>query len=74
MSLFLFTLSIFFNQTSVFIIRLTVLHKYKKINKGNKNRPKLYKQVIDKALSITKLLYWGFLLFFLFNNAIKYFV
>ena len=36
------------------------------------NRPKLYKQVVNKELPIVKTLYPGYLLFFLFNNATSY--
>lgn len=56
------------------IIEGVQLFKYKKSNEDYQNRFKLYKQVINKVLPITKTLYLGYLLFFLFNNVTNYFV
>lgn len=45
------------------------LFKYGKNNKRYWDGPKLYKQVVNKALSIAKMLYPGYLFLFLFDNV-----
>lgn len=38
------------------------------------NRAKLYKQIVNKTLSITKAFYLGYLLLYLFNNVRNQFI
>ena len=56
-------------QTELKITKATKLFEYKKANKDYWNRPKLHKQVVNKALPIAEVLYPGYLLLFLFDNA-----
>lgn len=50
------------------VTKAVELFEYGKSNKGYCNGPKLYKQVVNKALPITKALYPGYSLLFLFDN------
>ena len=50
------------------------LFEYKKSNKSYWDRPKLYKQVVNKVLPIVKTLYIGYLLLFCFDNITSHFV
>lgn len=46
--------------------------KYEKNNNNYWDRIKLYQQIINKALLIIKVFYFGYSLFFLFNNVISH--
>lgn len=61
-------------KTELTITKTVKLFKYKKLNEGYWDGPKLYKQVVNKALPIAKALYLRYLLLFLFDNVISYFV
>ena len=53
------------------VTEATKLFEYKKANKGYWDKPKLYKQVVNKACLIAEKLYLGYLLLFLFDNIIS---
>lgn len=48
------------------------IFKYKKNNNRYWDRAKLYKQIVNKALFIAKILYFEYSLLFLFNNTISH--
>lgn len=56
-------------QIGLLKIEVVKIFEYKKNNYGYWDEAKLYQQVVNQALSIAKVLYLGYLLFFLFNNA-----
>lgn len=50
-------------------IKTIKIFEYEKNNNKYWNKTKLYKQVVKKILSITKVFYLKYLLYFLFDNA-----
>lgn len=62
------------DKTRLSVTKVVQLFEYKKTNKDYWDRFKPYKQVVNKALPITKTLYLGYSLLFLFNNVINHFV
>lgn len=56
------------------MIEAVELFEYRKANKRYWDRFKLYKQVVNKALLLTGILYLGYSLLFLFDNTTNYFV
>lgn len=50
----------------------TKLFEYRKSNKDYLDKPKLHKQVVNKAVLIAKALYLGYLHLFLFDNTTSY--
>lgn len=52
--------------------KAVVLFEYRKANKRYWDEPKLYQQVVNKALPIAKALYPGYSLLLLFDNAISH--
>ena len=56
-------------KAKITITKAIVLFEYGKANKRYWNRPKLYQQVVNKALSIPKAFYPDYVFLFLFGNA-----
>lgn len=55
-------------------IKVVESFKYEKNNNRYQDGAKLYKQGVEKTLYITKAFYPRYLLYFLFDNSIGYFV
>ena len=56
-------------KVEITITEAVVLFEYGKANKGYWDGPKLHQQVVNKALPIAEVLYPGYSLLFLFDNA-----
>lgn len=56
-------------KSELTITEAVELFKYRKANKEYWNRPKLHKQVVNKALPLARAFYPGYSLLFLFDNA-----
>ena len=56
-------------KSELTITEAVELFAYGKTNKGYWDGPKLYKQVVNKALSLVEALYPGYSFLFLFDNA-----
>lgn len=59
-------------KTGPTVTKVIKFFEYEKSNESYWDEPKLYIQVVNKALSIVKALYPGYSLYFLFDNAISY--
>lgn len=57
------------DKTGLSVTEAVELFKYEKTNEGYWDGSKLHKQVVNKALPITEVLYPGYSLLFLFDNA-----
>lgn len=60
------------DKTGLTILEAVELFEYRKNNERYWDGAKLHKQVVSKALPITKVLYPDYLLLFLFENATSY--
>ena len=62
------------DNTELSVTEAVELFEYEKTNQGYWDGPRLHKQVANKALPIAEVLYPGYSLLFLFNNATSHFV